>query len=580
MGFDYDQLKSNEGSDGSFWASYSDLFMVLSLVFLLLYVTAGLRAGTNSIQQYMEYQQLKKENADYKEQIKAYNTLKDDYLAQGASQSEAQTYEKLMEKLSLLKEEAKNEKDELRKAAQENAEKEQALNQYQQIVRNIINTNMLSAARMKRKNKVITKIDKSLEEKKEEVKQLNKVVAQKQNEIENKEAQIEDAKKAIENKVAQLKKAFEDKKITQAMMNAKLKKIQLKAAKKISALENQSQEVQQELQSAMSSLNQAQEEIESKDQTIASQSGKISDLQAQRKETEKQIEDLRGNFMEERKKQQKAFNDQLKHAKMSARERDKKIRDFRNKLAEQRNELDGKIAGLQGELENKENALAQAQGQAQAASDKARELAGTNAKLSKDLKKAKAALEAKKKLVGKIAKNLNKAGVKANVDQKTGDVVLSFGDEYFETGKADLKSNMKTILKKFMPVYSKSLLSDKETAEKIRSVEVVGFASPTYKGKYVDPVSLEASNRSAASYNLDLSYYRAKSIFDYIFDTKEMTYQYQKELLPLVKVVGRSYFAEGADRAVASKMSRREYCAKYDCKKAQRVIIKFDLENL
>ena len=37
MSFDYDRFKAKE-DNGSYWASYSDLFMVLSLVFLLLYV--------------------------------------------------------------------------------------------------------------------------------------------------------------------------------------------------------------------------------------------------------------------------------------------------------------------------------------------------------------------------------------------------------------------------------------------------------------------------------------------------------------------------------------------------------------
>lgn len=62
MAFNYDDLKAKEDNPGSFWASYSDLFMVLSLVFLLLYVVSGLRSGTYSVQKNIEYERIKKEN--------------------------------------------------------------------------------------------------------------------------------------------------------------------------------------------------------------------------------------------------------------------------------------------------------------------------------------------------------------------------------------------------------------------------------------------------------------------------------------------------------------------------------------
>ncbi len=581
MSFDYDQLKANENNDGNFWASYSDLFMVLSLVFLLLYVVAGLRSGTNSIKNIMEFDRIKKENADYKEQIKAYNTLKDDYLTQGSTESEQETYEKLMGKLTLLKDEAKEEKNELRKKAQENAEKEEALNQYQQIVRNIINTNMLSAARMKRKNKVITKIDKSLEEKKVEVKELNKVVSEKQSEIEERTEEIEQANEKLDQKVDQLKQAFKKNKITKAMMNAKMKKIKKKADAEIDELQSKANEVEGELEQAMSSLSQAQDEIDQKDETISQKNTELSALEAKKKQTEQEIEGMKDEFRQARSKAQKEFNEQLRNQRLSALERSKKIEAFRDKLAEQKNDLDQKVQSLEGQMNAKQQELADAEASVQQAKARARALKGQNSKLSKNLAKAKDIIDAKKKLTKKIADSLRKAGVKASVDGKTGDVVLDFGQEYFDTGKSNLKANMKSTLKKFMPAYSKSLLQDKEIASKIKSVKIVGFASPTYKGRYVDPRSLRSEDREAAKYNLELSYKRAESIYDYIFDKRYMSYQYQKEILPMVEVAGRSYFAEGEEkqREIASNLPSGEYCKKFDCKKSQRVIIKFDMKN-
>jgi len=167
-----------------------------------------------------------------------------------------------------------------------------------------------------------------------------------------------------------------------------------------------------------------------------------------------------------------------------------------------------------------------------------------------------------------------------DVDGKTGDVILSFGDEYFDTGRADLKPNMEKTLRKFMPLYAKSLFKNENIAKNIESVEIVGFSSPTYKGKYIDPQSLSQDDRNAVNYNLDLSYQRARSIFNQIFDTKKMQYENQKKLLPLVKVTGWSFLAEGIKGTdVQNGMSHKEYCEKYNCKKDQKVIIKFNLRN-
>ena len=111
-------------------------------------------------------------------------------------------------------------------------------------------------------------------------------------------------------------------------------------------------------------------------------------------------------------------------------------------------------------------------------------------------------------------------------------------------------------------------------------MEIIGFSSPTYKGRYVDPQSLQDQDRAAVSYNLDLSYNRAKSIFSYMFDKKSMTYQHQKDLLPLVKVTGRSFLAEEVKgRDIASGLAIKDYCAKYNCEKSQKVIIRFNLKD-
>ena len=48
MSLDYDKIKKKE--EANQWTSNSDLFMVLSVVFLLLYVVSSLRNGTEAIE--------------------------------------------------------------------------------------------------------------------------------------------------------------------------------------------------------------------------------------------------------------------------------------------------------------------------------------------------------------------------------------------------------------------------------------------------------------------------------------------------------------------------------------------------
>jgi hypothetical protein len=168
-------------------------------------------------------------------------------------------------------------------------------------------------------------------------------------------------------------------------------------------------------------------------------------------------------------------------------------------------------------------------------------------------------------------------GIRADVDKSTGDVILDFGEDYFETDSHKLKPGMKKTIREAIPVYAKSLFGSESLTSKISSVEIVGFASPTFGGQPVDPTGLSAENRKAVNYNLDLSYERAKSIFEYVFDTRKLRFNFQDSMLPLIKVTGRSFFTEQVDFEDTGKLSRREFCKLYDCLKSQRVIIKFGL---
>ena len=626
MSLDYQRLKQKNSEEGAFWTSYSDLFMVLSVVFLLLYVVASLRSGTDTVQKQIEFKRLKAESQDLKKQIQAYNALKDDYLDKEASQEEYQMYEELMSKLSLLQDEANQEKKQLENQAEENAAKARALNQYQQMVRNIVNTNLLSKKKIKfrddvivKKNDAITEMDSTIQTQTQDIREKAQIIAQKENMIQEQDkdirakqevldrkkqevALLEDAVKEksqtiasnqakisalnsdLSQKIKDFEKTSESAKLTKAELSRKIAMMKLDNAKKIGELQGQTES----MKAAVNGMNQKLSDAESQ---LQNAKGRLSEQEEQKKKLEgeiaeanatyqKKMGDMTNSFNEKIKAQRQALEDQLGKEKASADEKLKRLGEFKNKVAAEKAQLDKELAHVRGEADGLKGKLADAQkehGRYMAAID---QLKKDKDGLSGDLKRANELTQAKQKLARKIADNLIKNGIKAGVDGKNGDVTIQFGDEYFDTGRADLKPNMKSILQKFVPTYSKSLLEDDKVAKEISSVEIIGFSSPTYNGRYVDPQSLNDADRAAVSYNMDLSFNRAKSIFSYIFDKKNMNYQYQKDLLPLVKVTGRSFLAEDIKgRNIASALSMKDYCAQYNCEKSQKVIIRFNLKD-
>ncbi|RME16007.1 MAG: hypothetical protein D6797_05460, partial [Bdellovibrio sp.] len=377
---------------------------------------------------------------------------------------------------------AKKEKEKLRLQALENEKKEFALNKYQQLIRNIINTNLLSKAKIRKKQKQIA---------------------------------------ALKAKTAK-----------------ELKKLRVQRAKVEARLEKTKSDLSL-AQRALSIEERKKEEL-------------ISQLKSLKQQYKEQKEKLKEELENRQKELRAQYEQKLKRQKLSALQKAKALKKYREQMRKVEEQYKKKVGSLSKKISESE----------------------------RELKRAQFNLNARKRLAQRIKKNFQKAGIKAKVDPKTGDVILTFGDEYFDMGKANLKPKMKKILEKSIPIYAKSLFEDKEVAKKLSYVEIVGFASPTYKGKFVDPQSIKPEHQEAVKYNLDLSYKRARSIFEYIFDTKKMKFGWQKKLRKMVKVSGQGFLSEDPkERAMAEEMSAKEYCKKFDCKKAQRVIIKFDLED-
>lgn len=580
--FDYDQLKEKQEAEGTQWASYSDLFMVLSVVFLLLYVTSSLRNGTFSIEKHLEMQKLAEEAADLKQQIKAYKTIGKNYLDQEASQKELNNYNELMSQLDLLQDQAKEERDQLNQQAKDLDSKQVALNKYQRMIRNIINANLNAKSRVSTRDVVIDEQKVEIDEKREEITKLEEDVQKKKEIISKNENKIESINNELDQKIQQLEANQKKYNTSKKILNTQIAKLKQNSKMKVEQLQAQNKVVDRQLKAMNSKLDETEKQLaqasaayEQEKETRTELEGTLSQ---ERQEFKSKLGSMASKYEQEIKKQEQAQDSQMESLRNQfASQLKAKNEQYQAKLDKQRSSSEKQLSSLSEKIKQKEMALASKDKEYQRQLAAEKEAKGS---LKSQLAAAKEREMAKRKLADQIKKNFAKAGIKVDVNANNGDVVLSFGDEYFATGKSSLKPKMETILKKFMPIYSKSLFQQKKISEKISSVEIIGFSSPTYKGKYVDPASINEGDKRAVDYNLDLSYKRAKSIFSYIFDKKKMTYQHQKDLLPLVKVTGRSFFTSSkGKRKLASGASRKEFCKVYDCKKAQRVIIKFNLEN-
>lgn len=519
MSFNYEQIrKKEEEGHTNWWTSYADLFMMLSVVFLLMYVSASLRSGAAGYLKELESQRIAKENADLREQIKVYTTLKDQQL-QEKSEAEQQVYAKLMDKLKLLKEEAKEEKEELQQQAKENEEKEFALNQYQQVIRNIIDANILAKAQIQRREQIIHTKDQTLTEKEKVISAQEQEIHEKERLIASNEVKIKEINQKLKNRIELLRREQKRAHTSRKEMEKRIARLRSKSAAQISSLNAKSVEAQQQLSQVRSALEETSEKLEG---TAA----KLEGAQAKLEGTQAKLQGLTA-----------------------------KVSEADVKLAQAEKEKGRFVAAVEGLKKEK-------------------------AAIQSDLEKTRALANARKDLAGSIGRAFKKAGISADVDGKTGVVTLDFGEEYFDTGRVDLKPEMKRKIDQFFPIYTDSLFNNPKTADKIANVEIIGFASSTYKGKYVNPTSLKSQDQEAVTYNLKLSFSRANEIFKHIYGKGSLSDDQKKKLLPVIKVVGRGYLPEGkGGETVPSGMDESKFCSVYNCKKAQKVIVRFNLKD-
>lgn len=568
MAFNYE--KNKQENNDSFWTSYSDLFLGLSTIFLLLYVTTSLRIGTDTLKGDIENKKLVMQVEELQNQVKMYESIKEEYMAKQASTDETQEYTELMDKLTLLQEEAKTEKERMIQDAFENENKVKALNKYQQMVRNILNSNKVAKAKIVTRNEVIQEQDVEIDNQNKQISNLEVDMIAKKKLIEDGNTKINRTQAALNKSLKDLKFSFKQNKMTKKVFEQRAARLKDQNRKEVEMIADLNKKYTQQLSAASQNLNQLSTELaqtkgnlDKTQGTLAEAKGalsqkageamalgqKLNQASAEASGLKGKIASLKDGYASEKALAQSKFNAELGLQKLGAAERARKEAAFRAEAASNEKSMSAKLGALKGKLKDTEGALS----------------------------KAKDEIDARRMVAQEIKKSFAKAGVKADVDMQTGEVVLDFGDNYFENDSAKLNKAMRNVLEKAMPAYSKSLLDNQKIAKRISAVEIIGFASPTYKGKFVDPNSSKPEDKLAMKYNMDLSYKRAKSIFSHVLDDTA-NFKHQKELLGLIKVSGRS-FLEIITASKRNPATAADFCKVNDCKKAQRVIVRFSMDK-
>lgn len=299
--------------------------------------------------------------------------------------------------------------------------------------------------------------------------------------------------------------------------------------------------------------------IASLEETVAQRSTEVQEREAELKKIQKRVTEL---------------SSKATLAKQQAQE----LSTLKGELTVKANQLDVVKTAVNELTEEKERLVRSTAAEIQdLKNSKDREISSLQAKYQE----AKSGL--RKQIASSIAGSLKAKGISADVDGATGDVTVKFTNAYFDYNSSTLKDEMKKEIEAFIPIYAASLFENKRFASSISSVEIVGSASPSYNGKYINPRAVASvDEQNAMNYNLDLSYRRAKKIFEHTFFSKNFKFAHKEEMMPIVKVTGTGYLQaleELKELPSPEQNKEKGFCGTYNCQAYQKVTLKFNLKD-
>ncbi|MBP5295976.1 MAG: hypothetical protein J6Y94_01440, partial [Bacteriovoracaceae bacterium] len=253
---DYERIKNaieKSRGVGNQWTSYSDLFMSLAIVFLLLYVMLGLRSTGQEVAYHQMVQKAQEEVSQTREQMAAYASVGDDYLAQNSNAEENEVYAKVFQQLSLLEDQEKAYKERLKELSEQAADKENELSQYQKIIKNIVQANLLAKSKMQKQQQ-------DLVAQEELVENLQENLRENQQQLQENTRQIASIEEARIGQQKELEKVLAQRKEDQSKHTQQIQAY----TKEVAALEEQAAAYQAKLQKTQQEMAQQHQAAQNK----------------------------------------------------------------------------------------------------------------------------------------------------------------------------------------------------------------------------------------------------------------------------------------------------------------------------
>lgn len=429
----------------------------------------------------------------------------------------------------------------------------------------------------------------------------NKKLNQQKKHLEGLNAQIEQSKNELELKVANLSGELENNRLQtnnakaeSQRLGSKIEKMLVQHQGEVSKLSDKIQGLDRNNRELKNKLNDSQAKINA----LTEYSRKMMGDHA------KEVDDLNRKIAGMDKSKGNIINELKSKLADITKKHVIETKDLQSQIAQAKNELDqqlqlkktcdleneklaGVITKINGNMGNKLDELQKQNSvlltQYKQCSAEQKQVLNNNKSLKDTVKNigrkiASLKSDLRSNIAKKLADKFKRSNVSAHVDPVTGNVTLDLGKNFlFEKNSYKISLKAKEQLKKIIPLYADVLFSEGKVSDQISSFNIEGHASPSYRGKFIDP---EKINTKAYSYNMLLSGQRAAAISSFMFGPKIGEYQHKVELKKKTRSVGYGYtmpikYMGTKDRSIASN----NYCYPYDCSLSQRVELSFTLRD-
>jgi outer membrane protein OmpA-like peptidoglycan-associated protein len=535
--------------EGSVWASYSDLFTNVAIIFLVMFVFALLKSGVSK----METALVKKQHQD---ELKGKLTEKEVEISKQKIKKVEDSI-KDMQKVGTLVDDKIKEIQQFAKSMEQN----------KTILNELIEE-------QKKKDSLLNTVNQTIVKKEEMIKSL------------------QDETKTLDEKI----KNIEAKKIA---LEEAVKKSELKSEKELAKIDK----LEQELKLQAKSKNDKEAEIKSLTHLVSSGQVTIESLEKQNHELSEKINSTQ--VTAKNLQQSKSLLEQRISEFSSSKTRmEKTISQLEQKVSEQSLQGESLLQKL-GKAENEQSKMRETIGKLnQNIDNKISEINHLNGLHQKSLAEAgklqsqlkdtqdkmrnlgQALMDMKGKLRSSVADSLKRKfgaqNLNVMVDNNTGNITLLMNDNFlFKKNSHELSEKAQTALGKIAPIYSEVIFGDQNLRNKIENIEITGHASPSFKKSYVDP---KTDHPEAYGHNMRLSAQRAASIANYMVGKAIGKYEFKSEMRESIYAIGRSYVSpiekpKVISRGLASVQVSEDTCGPYDCELSQRVEIGFRLKD-